>query len=222
MFKARVLLGVLSIAAAIVPAANAGGPFTDSASRGQLDRSASWGIDLDTGKVAIDASLTYMHDPEKRSLVINPNYSQDALDELKVTVQRDGSWLFPDGSSLTPVRGEEAIVVGDEPDGLVEASGLPAVRVDRVNLVAQMGGGAKRTRHWRKCNGCTGCLNGCDVNVFYAGDTNYKYCTFSWPWNKCTEEQKETCRISVFSCVNCSGPILSTVTVNDWVCADNC
>jgi hypothetical protein len=210
---------LLLMAAVAVSPAIAGGPF--AVNRSDLDKSASWGIDVNTGKVAIDASLVYTYDPSHGSLVINPNTADEAARALGATVQGDGSWRLPDGTTLTPVRGEEAIVAGDEPDGLVEASGLPAVPVGQVQLVAAAAS-STRTRSWHKCNGCTGCLNGCAVNVFYSGDPSYKYCTFSWPWNKCTETSQETCKTTIYSCVNCSGPILATGVLVDWVCADNC
>jgi hypothetical protein len=199
----------------------AGGSFVND-DRNALDNSGSWGIDLDTGKVAIDASLLFVLDPTNRALVINPNTADEAAKELGATIERDGSWHLGDGSAYTPIKGELAIVVGDEPEGLVEASGLPAVPVSRVNLISAMASGAKRTRSWHKCSGCAGCAQGCNVNVLYTGDPSFKYCKFSWPWNHCSEEFKEVCKVTYFSCINCSGSVTGTTTVSTWVCADNC
>src|SRR5262245_19635859 len=93
--------------------------------RQRLAASAGCGVDRATGAIAVDASLLVLYDPVGETLVVNPNFWNDALAETGATGQRDGSWRMPDGNVVRPLVGREAIVIGDEPADLIAASGLP-------------------------------------------------------------------------------------------------
>ena len=226
LFLFLLTLGMLSTAQA--------GTVDDNAAR--LDASASWGVDLDSGKIAIDPSLVVYSDAASRTIVIHPKHVSEAAATLGATVREDGSFQLPNGSVVFPVVGELAIRVGNEPDGLIEDSGLPTVEIERVRLIAPTSNadavtqaqaalkagteewiGEQRVRSWRTCSGCAGCPRGCTGLSFYQGN-NYKYCTFSWPWNRCTERFDFRCRRTDFNCRNCTGAIIGESASVDWSC----
>ncbi|HRC85875.1 MAG TPA: hypothetical protein PK413_09735, partial [Thermoanaerobaculia bacterium] len=145
--------------------------------REQLDSSAGWGTDPATGQIAIDPTLEVFYDASTGTLVVNPNLVGDAAADLGATIQRDGSWLMPNGSVMNPTPAELAIVVGDEPDGVLESAGLPIVKFTEIQ-VALVGASPKgslnrpdccpqpppkptRWRRWYRCGTCTSCFQGC-------------------------------------------------------------
>jgi hypothetical protein len=211
------------------------GTVEDNAAR--LDASASWGVDLNSGKIAVDPSLVVYSDANSKTIVAHPKRLSEAAASLGATVRPDGAFEFPDGTVIIPVLGELSIRVGNEPEGLLEDSGLPIVDIERVRLISPVSnagtvaqaqaarklGGAKewigeqRVRSWRTCGGCAGCPRGCNGLSFYQGN-NYKYCTFSWPWNHCTERFDFRCRRTDFNCRNCTGAIIGESASVDWSC----
>lgn len=210
------------------------GTVEDNAAR--LEASASWGVDLTSGKIAIDPSLVVYSDAPSQTIVINPKHIFEAAETLGATVLADGSFEFPDGLVVVPVVGQLAIRVGNEPEGLIEDSGLPAVDIGRVRLIptvsdadavtkanaARAAGvgpwiGEQRTRSWRTCSGCTGCPQGCNGLSLYQGNS-YRSCNFSWPWNRCTDRFDFRCRRTDFNCRNCTGAIIGQSATVDWSC----
>ena len=207
----------------------------DNAAR--LEASASWGVDLTSGKIAIDPSLVVYSDAASQTIVIHPEHVSEAAATLGATVLADGSFEFPDGLVVRPVVGQLAIRVGNEPDGLLEDSGLPVVDIGRVRLIppvsdadavtqakaAQAAGagpwiGEQRTRSWRKCSGCTGCPQGCNGLSLYQGNS-YRSCNFSWwPGDRCTDRFDFRCRRTDFNCRNCTGAIVGQSATVDWSC----
>jgi hypothetical protein len=221
-----------------------------TAARSRVERSAGWGTDLATGAVAVEASLLVLYDPATRTLVINPNFFNDAVAETQAVVLGDGSWRMPDGNVLRPLVGTEAIVLGDEPAGLLEASGLPAVAYDRVSLVdrvgiaavdstamrtdgksvlvqapLQTGGYALKVKHSKRCAGCS---DGCGFLGCYGGREEFipvvfgrGRCEFKL-FHRCREEFKPACRVDVHTCSPCLGPVISSWDSYDWYCTGGC
>jgi hypothetical protein len=207
----------------------------DNAAR--LEASASWGVDLTSGQIAIDPSLVVYSDAASQTIVIHPNHVSEAAATLGATLRADGSFAFPDGVVVVPVVGQAVIRVGNEPDGLLEESGLPVVDIGRVRLIppvsdadavakvhaAQAAGtvgpwiGEQRTRSWRKCSGCTGCPQGCNGLSLYQGNS-YRSCNFSWWWDRCTDRFDYRCKRTDFNCRNCTGAIIGQSATVDWSC----
>lgn len=231
--KIQAVLFLLLLAAGTLFSAEAGTIEDDAA---LLEASASWGVDLTSGKIAIDPSLVVYSDAGSQTIVIHPNHVSEAAATLGATVRADGSFEFADGSVVVPIVGELAIRVGNEPDGLLEDSGLPTVEIGRVRLippasdaesVAQAQAaqemaagnwiGERRVRSWRTCSGCTRCPQGCIGLSFYQGNS-YRSCSFSWPWNRCTETFDFRCIRTDFNCRNCTGAIIGESASVDWSC----
>ncbi len=226
------VLILLVLIAGVLPAQAA--TVDDDAAR--LEASASWGVDLATGQIAIDPSLIVYSDADSGTIVINPKHAAAAAEALNARERGDGSFLLPDGSVVTPILGQLAIRVGNEPDGLLEDSGLPLVDIAKVRLMAPVSDpkavekaraardkgvkawiGQQRTRSWHKCSGCNACPKGCIGLSFYQGN-NYKPCAFSWPWNSCTEKFDFRCRRTDFYCRDCTGDIVGESASVDWSC----
>lgn len=201
-----------------------------------LEASASWGVDLSTGQVAIDPSLIIYSDAASGTIVIHPQHASEAAASLGATLLADGSFQFADGTVVIPVVGREVIRVGNEPDGLLDESGLPIVDIGKVRLIPPVSDaksventhaalakglktwiGEKRQRSWHTCSRCNGCPKGCSGLSFYQGN-NYKSCTSSWPWNSCTEVFDFRCRRTDFNCRNCTGAIVGESASVDWSC----
>lgn len=231
--KAVLFLSMLAVGTLLSAEA---GTVEDNVAR--LEASASWGVDLDSGQIAIDPSLVVYSDATSRTIVVHPNHVPEAAASLNATVRQDGSFEFPDGLVVAPIVGQLSIRVGNEPEGLLEDSGLPIVDISRVRLipttstaatVAQTSAaqaqaaasgtwiGEQRRRSWRTCSGCTRCRQGCDGLSLWQGNS-YKTCSFSWPWNRCTETFDFRCRRTDFNCRNCTGAILGESASVDWGC----
>jgi hypothetical protein len=214
-----------------------------SASRERMEKSAGWGVDRATGNIVVDASLLVLYDAIAQTLVVNPNYYYDAVTETGAVVQQDGRWLMPDGNVLRPLLGTAAIVVGDEPAGLLEASGLPAIAYDRVNVTDAVGyaaadpakarapqpqGGpavaALKVKHSQRCAGCyQGCgFTGCYKNELYSAASGYHgNCEFKL-FHRCKQEWRPACRIDLFTCDNCQGSVQEVQYTWMWQCSGGC
>jgi hypothetical protein len=227
-----ILLLSIFTASAVLPAQAA----TVDENAARLEASASWGVDLTTGKIAIDPSLIVYSDAASGTIVIHPGHVSDAAAALGATALSDGSFRFSEGTVVVPVVGQEVIRVGNEPDGLLAESGLPIVGIESVRLIPPVSDskavetahaalakdtktwiGEKRVRSWHKCSRCNGCPKGCSGLSYYQGN-NYKSCDFSWPWNSCTEVFDFRCRRTDFYCRDCSGPIIGESASVDWSC----
>lgn len=191
----------------------------------ELEESAGWGVDLDTGKVAVDAGLIYFFDPTNSTLVINPNLSDDAIEELKAVVQSDGSWLI-EGKTYYPVIGELAIDSGQEPEELFAEAALPRVAYERVNIVTEIAEGALKSRIFRKCKNCTDfpCpVDGvCDGNWLYSNlpsPARPGECKFAF-FRKCKQRYEPVCDITVFECLDCLGDVIGEGVLLWWSCYD--
>ena len=243
--RARVALA-FALALALAPwAASA-----QSGARTRIDKSAGWGVDRATGAIVVEASLLVLYDPAAQTLVLNPNFFNDAVTETGAVVQQDGSWRMPDGNVVRPLVGTAAIVLGDEPAGLLEAAGLPAVAYDGVNLVDRVGIAAVDPAQTRTSGGtvmarplqpasyalkvkhskrCAGCFNGCGFQGCVNGQRDFfspliygrGSCEFKL-FHRCKEEFKPACRVDVYDCAPCQGAIVETWESYDWYCYGGC
>lgn len=217
-------------------------------SRERLEASAGWGVDRTTGAIAIDASLLVLYDPVGRTLVVNPNFWNEAVAETGATVLKDGSWRMPNGTVLRPLVGTKAIVVGDEPAELIAASGLPTVPYDRVTVTdaaslvtsdlsrALVSGTsvklprslrptefATKIKHSKRCAGCsTWCNNGChgNENVYPIGGQT-GFCEFKL-FHRCYQYFTPACRVDTHECEGCVGAIIDTYDAYLWQCTGGC
>lgn len=221
-----------------------------SAARTRIERSAGWGTDTATGAIAIEASLLVLYDQANKTLVINPNYFNEAVAETQALVLGDGRWQLPDGNVIKPLVGTEAMVLGDEPAGLLEASGLPAVAYSRVSLVDRVGiaaadpsaarfdggavliqappqaaGYALKVKHSKRCAGCS---DGCGFFGCQGGRDEFVpivfgrgHCEFKL-FHRCREEFKPACRVDVHQCAPCAGAVIGTWDSYDWYCYGGC
>lgn len=231
--KIQSVLFLLLLALMTVSSAEAG---TVAENEARLESSASWGVDLTSGRVAIDAALVVYSDAASKRIVINAKYASEAAATLGATLRPDGGFEFSDGTVVYPIVGQVAIRVGNEPQGLLEDSGLPIVDIESVQLISAVSNasavkqaqaaqqtaagtwiGEQRTRSWRTCSGCTRCPQGCQGLSFYQGNS-YKSCSFSWPWNRCTERFDFRCIRTDFNCRNCTGAIIGESASVDWSC----
>lgn len=197
----------------------------DSAERRKLDNSLSWGVDRDTGKIAVDAFLLYFYDPVNQVLVVNGAAVKYAASDAGAEIQPDGSWRMSDGATLKPIIAEAAIFLGDEPEELREVMrGFPETRLDRVQLSSgEASAKAERSRWFKRCNRCTSCIGGCwGQELFQGGD--FKTCGSGGIFNSCKETGREDyCTPTLrFSCDGCSGSLLSTTNYYNWGCALDC
>ena len=208
---------------ALVPAA-LGQEGEDPAARETLDRSLSWGVDRDSGKIAIDAYLLYFYDPENRVLVVNGSAVSDAAQEAGAQILKDGSWLMPDGTTLKPLLGEVAIYAGDEPEDLRTAmEGVPETSVSRVQLSEQASARAERVRWFRRCNRCNACPTGCFDRLLAQGGS-FRTCGSGGFFTRCREDfRSDFCNPALqFTCAGCTGSFITTVPLFAWGCAVGC
>lgn len=209
----------LSLVAALGLLASAPVALAQESDAEILDKSAGWGIDRDSGRVAIDASLLVFWDPENRTLVVNPDYEAEAAADVGAEVQADGSWLMPEAGAVVPVRGDVRVLTGEEPDELREISeARPNTTVDRVELTQQIGAGATKTRIFSRCTGCLSCPLGCSANILWGAAGRYRACEPNWPWRTCKTYWRPVCPYQIFGCIGCTGPILGTGYGYDWSC----
>jgi hypothetical protein len=206
----------------------------DNAAR--LESSANWGVHLSTGKIAVDPSLVLYSDAASKTIVTLPKHISEAAATLGATVRADGGFEFADGTVVFPIVGELVIRVGNEPEGLLEESGLPVVDIGGVRLMSPVSNadavtqakaalkagtrdwiGEQRVRSWRICSGCIRCPQGCIGLSFYQGNS-YRPCVFSWPWKRCTERFDFRCIRTDFNCRNCTGAIVGESASVDLNC----
>jgi len=237
----RLTLALLALTLPLAAAAQ-------TSSRQRLDQSAGWGIDRSSGAVVVDASLLVLYDPAGKTLVVNPNYWNDALTETGGVVQRDGSWRMPDGNVVRPLLGTASIVLGDEPDGLVQAAGLPTIPYGKVDLVDGSGlvladrsqvrtSGtsvkvpqalrpttfALKVKHSHSCGGCrTWCNDGCHGadNIYPIGGKTGS-CDFKL-FHRCRQEFTPACRVDTYQCDGCVGTVIETYDAYLWQCTGGC
>lgn len=196
----------------------------DPAARQTLDRSLGWGIDRDTGKIAVDAYLLYFYDPENRVLVINGNAADQAAVDAEAKVLEDGRWLMPDGTALKPLVGEIAIFAGDEPDDLKEAMrGFPETSLSRVQLSQEVSASAERVKWFRRCNHCNACPNGCSEHWLFQGG-QFRSCGSGGFFTRCKERSRtDYCNpVLEFACNGCTGSVIHTFDLTLWGCANGC
>lgn len=216
VFRIAALLGWSLVALVLALPAAAEESLAD-----RLHRSAGWGIDRGTGKVAIEASLLVFYDPASRTLVINPDHEAAAAEDVGAVVQADGSWLLPDGSELNPLRGEVKVLIGNEAEELQrEVAGQPQASLDRVELSMTITEGATKTKLFSRCSGCYSCAVGCDGNWLWKPGASYRICEPAGPFRTCKQTLRATCPMDVYSCQGCTGPILSSHYFSNWVCGD--
>jgi hypothetical protein len=235
---------VLLLVVLLVPLA----ATAQATARERLEASAGWGVDRATGAIAVDASLLVLYDPVGKTLVVNPNFWNDALAETGATVQRDGSWRMPDGNVVRPLVGREAIVIGDEPADLIAASGLPTVPYDKVTITDSVGlvttdpsralvsgtsvslpralrpaSFAKKIKHSKTCAGCsTWCNNGCHGNAnVYPINGKTGFCEFKL-FHRCYQYYTPACREDTYECEGCQGAVVETYDYYLWQCTGGC
>jgi hypothetical protein len=63
----------------------------------RLEASASWGVDLSSGRIAIDPSLVVYSDAASQTIVVHPKHVSEAAETLGAKELEDGSFEFPDG-----------------------------------------------------------------------------------------------------------------------------
>lgn len=198
----------------------------DSAERRAVDASASWGVDLDSGKIAVDAYLLYYHDPDQGVLIVNGLGYNEALAEAGATLLRDGSWLMPDGSTLKPLVSEVTLLLGDEPPELAGmVTSARQTDVARIQLTASTTASARaqKVRWFKRCNRCEVCLTGCfDRTLAQGGD--FKTCGSGGFFSRCKEQrQVGACNPLInFACAGCTGAVTGTEDLFVWGCAPGC
>lgn len=202
----------------------------------RLDESASWGIELESGQIAIDPSLVVYADSHSRTVVINPKYTEQAAKQLGAKVLPDGSFGLEDGTTVRPMVAERVIRTGKEPEGLLDDSGLPVVELDRVRLMALTSDeataiedqalreagfkgwiGEIRLRFWRSCNSCNSCPSSeCRFGIRYTGN---RYLTCGWASRPslCLQIVSTQCSYRRYPCRDCSGLGILASTVG-WTC----
>lgn len=196
----------------------------ESEERRTLDSSLGWGIDRDSGKIAVDAYLLYFYDPKDQVLVVNGAAYKQALADAEAEIQEDGSWRMSDGAVLKPLVGEVAIFLGDEPEELREVlKEFPATKLDRVQLYTGVSETAERSRWFKRCNRCTGCITGCWGQELFQGG-NFKTCGSGGIFNSCKESgRNDYCTPTLrFSCDGCTGTLLSVTNYYNWGCGLDC
>ncbi|MCP3958133.1 MAG: hypothetical protein GY719_09795 [bacterium] len=203
----------------------AGESFEFETGPDELEDSAGWGIDLDSGKVAVDAGLIYLFDAANSSLVVHPDRADQAAADLEAVIQADGSWQI-EGKTYSPVVAELVIESGQEPAELLAEARLPRVSHERVNLVTEIGEGAVKARIFRKCKSCTDLpcpWNGsCFSNVLFSNITNPLRpgsCKFSI-FSSCKQRYEPICNLTYFNCNGCTGGVSGTGFYWWWACYD--
>lgn len=191
----------------------------------ELEDSAGWGIDLDTGKVAVDAGLIYFLDAVNSTFVINPKLADQAIEDLGATVLDDGRWEV-EGETYTPVLAELVIDSGREPEELFEYARLPRVAYERVNVVNDIGEGALKARAFRRCRDCRATT--CPFNGLCQGNTQYSNlanparpgeCKFAL-FRTCRQRYEPICNVTYFQCLGCNGGVTGTNQLLLWACYD--
>lgn len=192
----------------------------------EFENSAGWGIDRTSGKIAIDPGLSYFYDSEKGTLVVGPDYAEDALADLGATDRGDGTWVLSDGTALNPIFGEAAIDFGYGPQEMYDAVSIPLVALENVELMKEASVNSKRRRWWRQCKNCDdfGCpLAGvCDANALFTNlspPARVGSCKFKL-FKNCTERWVPVCDITFFNCNGCTGGVAGTGTFDIWACND--
>lgn len=182
-----------------------------------LDKSAGWGIDRDSGGVAIDAMLLVFWDPVHRTLVINPDHEAEAAADVEALVQADGTWLMPDGSVVTPLRGQVKVLTGEEPAEARPAPGEPSTSVSRVDLTKEIGAGATKTRLFSRCRGCLPCPRGCQGALQWLPAPNYRTCEPAG-FSTCKRTYRAVCPVDQHACIGCTGGVIFSGALYDWSC----
>lgn len=212
-------------------------PGSAEENQARLDDSASWGIELESGKIAIDPTLVVYADGRNRTVVINPRYAQQAAEQLGAKLLPDGSFGFDDGSTIQPLVAQYAIRVGNEPEDLLAEAGLPTVDFARVRLMAPTSTeesatedqasrekgtkavyGELRLRFRHRCEGCTSCDKPCDKGVVAQGPRHRSCQRTSWFWNLCLEVYAPLCFQTHFYCNDCKPPITGVSVALGWTC----
>ena len=182
-----------------------------------LDKSAGWGIDRDSGGIAIDATLLVFWDPVHRTLVINPDHEAEAAADVEALVQSDGTWLMPDGSVVTPLRGQVKVLTGEEPAEARPAPGEPSTSVSRVDLTTQIGEGATKTRLFSRCRGCLPCPRGCQGALLWLPAPNYRTCEGAL-FSTCKRTWRAVCPVDEYACIGCTGGVIFQTSAFAWSC----
>lgn len=207
---AALLLLALSLPAAL---------FAEGSMVEELDKSAGWGVDRDSGRVAIDASLLVFWDPQSRTLVIHPDYEAEAAADVEAVVQSDGSWLMPDGSQLTPIRGAVMVLTGEETEELLQRTESHArTTADRVDLSAEISEGAQKTRLFSRCTGCSKCPTGCVGALQWGAAPNFATCEPAGLFRTCKRYWRAVCPADEYTCVGCTGIIVASGAMYAWTC----
>ncbi len=204
------------IAVALIFVAAVGANAEDSPAD-TLDKSAGWGIDRDSGQVAIDAQLLVFWDPVHRTLVINPGHEAEAAAAVEAEVQADGTWLMPDGSVVTPIQGQVKVLTGEEPAEARPAPGEPTTSVSRVDLTTEIGAGAIQARLFSRCRGCYACPRGCEGALQWLPAPNYRTCE-SALFSTCKRTWRPVCPVDEHACIGCTGGVVASGALYAWSC----
>lgn len=183
-----------------------------------LDKSAGWGIDRDSGGIAIDATLLVFWDPVKRTLVINPGYETEAAADVEAQIQSDGTWLMPDGSVVTPLRGQVKVLTGEEPSEARPAPGEHGTSVSRVDLTTEIGEGASKTRLFSRCRGCEACPRGCQGALQWLPAPNFATCVSGGLFSTCKRYWRAVCPVDEHACIGCTGGVVQSGSLYAWSC----
>jgi hypothetical protein len=211
-------------------------PGSAEENQARLDASASWGIELESGQIAIDPTLVVYADSHSRTVIINPKYTQQAAEHLGATLLPDGSFGLEDGTTVKPLVAAGVIRAGNEPEGVLEDSGLPVVEIDRVRLMAVTSDeataaedqalreagfkgliGELRLRIFRRCTGCTLCPTGCQNGQAFL-NRGYQTCEWSSRISVCPQIIIPQCFYFRYFCRDCSGPLVGASATVGWAC----
>jgi hypothetical protein len=162
--------------------------------------------------------------PLRGTVIVHPDHVEVALDQLRATALDDETWVIPDPEDGTEHVAEVqfAEAVFDDGSGTVtgaaETESLIVVPIGNVVTEALLWPRCWRIRLNHVCGNLGSCPAGCFFGHQYTTIRRHLLCR-PQAGALCLEFLHPVCRITRFTCRDCTGPILWQANVNRWVCA---
>lgn len=235
-------LAFLLVAAVPVLAQN--GEVSPRAESDATEEDLGYGYSPTDGLPVLADDTIYVFSAEAPLLVVHPGYVEDALAHLQGVDNGDGTWTVTD-----PETGDEVVVkpqfaayvystgsADEEPvDGAasVRATGEAARLTGDLQLLPILARPViispypyplwpyYRLRRYYQCNTGGRCpWGGCLWGLQWTQLRPFRVCGYTGnPWDLCLEFLHPVCRLTRYTCRDCTGPILWQADQRRWICA---
>ena len=203
---------------------------TESSEEAQLlEPSFAYGFLHKDGSLAISPDTVGVFCPDLALMIIHPSYAFDVMSEFGAVELDPDHWSIPDPETgdMVTVRVQSAEYTyddGSDASSKILGEGLAVLPVVAANKVALVPW--PYFRFWRLrihyiCGvpgSCPSLPGGCWNGYQYSKLRNFLQCTYQ-PWALCLEWFHPVCRLTRYTCRDCTGPIVWRRNFGRWVCA---